>query len=181
MLPANPANQNYSHVQLSRGAQLWHALPPAPSLVGGYRRACQRRRRNAKAGRPIAKCGGAMRRHAGLWGPKPNSISILEVYSMCIKLLATCGFTCSTKSSSFNMSTTITDPAVISSYNRGPLTTTFTPPSTCLSTMTYFGGSMYFGHAGNLFYDSACYPSSISSSVTGHTNGNWNQYYCKYP
>ncbi|KAN0113234.1 hypothetical protein V8E51_006185 [Hyaloscypha variabilis] len=72
---------------------------------------------------------------------------------------------------------TITDSAVIASYNRGPLTTIFTPPSSCLSTLTFNSG-MYFGHADTYYYDSSCYPSSYSSTYTLLAdNGDWNQYY----
>ncbi|KAI9642169.1 hypothetical protein NHQ30_008971 [Ciborinia camelliae] len=71
-------------------------------------------------------------------------------------------------------STLITDPSKISLYNRGPILTTFIPPASCVSTLT-FGECMYFGHQGESYVDAACYPSSTTEYGTGETA--WRVYY----
>ncbi|KAH8805101.1 hypothetical protein F5884DRAFT_440466 [Xylogone sp. PMI_703] len=53
----------------------------------------------------------------------------------------------------------VTDQAVIASFNRGPVTSVFVPPASCLSTLTKIV-SMYFGHEDGDYYDPACFPSS---------------------
>jgi hypothetical protein len=74
------------------------------------------------------------------------------------------------------MTTTfITDPASISSFNRGPVTSIFNPPASCLSTLTW-ANAMYFGYGGPDNYpDTACYP---SSTLPGGPNA-WELYYCQ--
>jgi hypothetical protein len=50
---------------------------------------------------------------------------------------------------------------------------TFTPPASCLSTLTW-EGSMYFGHEGTGYVDTACYP---GSTLTAGPDA-WDIYYC---
>jgi hypothetical protein len=78
----------------------------------------------------------------------------------------------------------ITDLGRISAFNRGPLTSVFTPAATCLSTLTFIR-DMYFGHQvtypGNqgAYFDPACFPTSLSSSQTQQSNSDpWTLYYC---
>ncbi|KUJ21984.1 uncharacterized protein LY89DRAFT_778329 [Mollisia scopiformis] len=69
--------------------------------------------------------------------------------------------------------TTITDPAAIAAFNRGPVTTTFTPPNSCLSILT-LNSNMYFGYGGPSYYfDHDCYPSSTANAVSS----GWSLYY----
>jgi hypothetical protein len=70
----------------------------------------------------------------------------------------------------------ITDPASIASYNRGMVTSIFTAPESCLSTLSYHSGyGMYFGDWVTAYYDSACYPSSTLSAGPNA----WDLYYCQ--
>jgi len=69
--------------------------------------------------------------------------------------------------------TTIRDQKVMSEYNNGPVIESFTPPASCLSTLT-FSTDMYFGHRRNAYFDPACYPEK-STNASG-----WDMYYCKY-
>ncbi|KAH8599987.1 hypothetical protein B0O99DRAFT_611517 [Bisporella sp. PMI_857] len=78
----------------------------------------------------------------------------------------------STSTSSSRSTVTFTDASVISDYNRGAVYTTFTPPASCLSTLTY-SSNMYFGHRGNGYFDSACYPETRNVNASG----GWNFYY----
>jgi hypothetical protein len=67
----------------------------------------------------------------------------------------------------------ITDAVSIESFNRGPIPTVFSAPSSCLSTVTSVdGGGLYFGHMGASYADPACYPSPNTASA------GWNLYYC---
>ncbi|KAF8850524.1 hypothetical protein BDZ45DRAFT_751607 [Acephala macrosclerotiorum] len=77
-------------------------------------------------------------------------------------------------STSIPYSTTITG-AGISLFNRGPVTSLFTPPASCLSTLTYGGGALYFGHNGDAYYDPACYPSPSSNLAS--QSSSWNLYF----
>ncbi|CZR69935.1 uncharacterized protein PAC_19836 [Phialocephala subalpina] len=63
-------------------------------------------------------------------------------------------------------SVTITGSAAVSVFNRGPVTVVFTPPASCTSILTAGGSSLYFGHDGGNYYDSACFPpgSAIATS-----------------
>ncbi|PQE05116.1 hypothetical protein CJF31_00006096 [Rutstroemia sp. NJR-2017a BVV2] len=71
----------------------------------------------------------------------------------------------------------ITDPALISSYNRGPLLTAFTAPTSCLSIFTSEpADAMYFGHYAEYYIDSACYPNNITDSGGSGTSA-WELYY----
>jgi hypothetical protein len=70
----------------------------------------------------------------------------------------------------------VTDQASISLFNRGPITSVFNPPASCVSTGTWGGGaSLYFGHWVGFYYDSACYP----SSTTDRVDAAWGQYFCQ--
>ncbi|APA09131.1 hypothetical protein sscle_04g039010 [Sclerotinia sclerotiorum 1980 UF-70] len=68
----------------------------------------------------------------------------------------------------------ITDPPKISAYNRGPILTTFVPPASCLSTLT-FSTDMYFGHRDKGYVDAACFPSSTTDY--GPWENAWGVYY----
>ena len=70
---------------------------------------------------------------------------------------------------------TISDQAVISSYNRGPILTPYTAPTSCTATPT-FGEGMYVGHWGSGYLDQACYPSSTQAADAALTL--WDIYYC---
>jgi hypothetical protein len=92
----------------------------------------------------------------------------------------------SRNSSNFHNSTTmsatssvVTDLGRISSFNRGPLSSVFTPPATCLSTLTYLT-NMYFGHYDlNNYFDPACFPTSLNPSQTQQSKSDtWALYYC---
>jgi hypothetical protein len=71
------------------------------------------------------------------------------------------------------MSTFLTDQSSITAFNRGPVTSVFTPPASCLSTLTYFNIA-YYGHIDSAYYDPACYP---TSTLDGGANA-WSLYYC---
>jgi hypothetical protein len=73
------------------------------------------------------------------------------------------------------MATTLTDQSSIAAFNRGPVISMFTPPASCLSTLT-LDGSMYFGHESSGYYDTACFPTSTLN--LGPTA--WDLYYCEY-
>jgi hypothetical protein len=68
----------------------------------------------------------------------------------------------------------ITDAVSIESFNRGPIHTVFSAPSSCVSTVTSVdGGGLYFGHMGASYADPACDPSPNTAGAAG-----WNLYYC---
>jgi len=71
-------------------------------------------------------------------------------------------------------STTITG-AGISLFNRGPVTSLFIPPTSCLSTLTYGGDALYFGHNGAEYFDPACYPSPSANLAS--QSSSWNLYF----
>jgi hypothetical protein len=83
--------------------------------------------------------------------------------------------------SSLAMSAT---PNITSYFNRGPLTTSFIPPTTCLQTLSrvvmYVGSSTisntYYGHwfAG----DSACYPTGKMPATLLNSPTYWGTYWC---
>lgn len=76
--------------------------------------------------------------------------------------------------------------------NRGALTTTFTPPGTCLTettlisyytslssvTVAYITTKVFINHFS--WGDPACYPSTIAT-ISGYTRWNNGYYYCKTP
>ncbi|KAF8851838.1 hypothetical protein BDZ45DRAFT_695594 [Acephala macrosclerotiorum] len=66
----------------------------------------------------------------------------------------------STTTKSSTITTYITDQASIAAFNRGPVTATFTPPASCLSTLTSQTNQIYFGHRGGGYLDTACYPAN---------------------
>ncbi|KAH7393628.1 hypothetical protein BKA64DRAFT_92458 [Cadophora sp. MPI-SDFR-AT-0126] len=68
--------------------------------------------------------------------------------------------------------TTLTDPASIAVYNRGPATAIFTPPTSCLKTLTS-KSDMYVGHRTTGYFDPACYP----ASTTDRGLAGWDVYY----
>ncbi|KAF1941029.1 hypothetical protein EJ02DRAFT_423372 [Clathrospora elynae] len=70
----------------------------------------------------------------------------------------------------------VTDQSSIDSLNRGPITTKFAPPASCLETLTSISGSsLYFGHFGTIF-NVDCYPTGTSPAQALAT-GNWAGYY----
>jgi len=78
--------------------------------------------------------------------------------------------------------TTVTDPSAISGYNRGPLTTVFAPPTSCLATLTLPTGSnraLFFGHNAYSYIDESCYPLGTLSSQNLVLAASWDVYYCK--
>ncbi|KAH6684193.1 hypothetical protein B0J14DRAFT_646101 [Halenospora varia] len=84
----------------------------------------------------------------------------------------------STSSASSISTTTISASSSIASFNRGPVTAQFTPPKSCLSTLT-FGTDMYFGHSGYAYDGSDHQCRSAFTSTTSNlayisptTNGN---------
>jgi hypothetical protein len=68
----------------------------------------------------------------------------------------------------------VSDASSIAFYNFGPATAIYTPPTSCLSTLTY-KSDMYFGHRTTGYFDPSCYPSSTTDrGLTG-----WDLYYCE--
>jgi hypothetical protein len=73
------------------------------------------------------------------------------------------------------VATVLMDQQAIAGFNRGPVISIFTPPASCLSTLT-LRSSMYFGHQFGDYYDTACFPSStLNLGVSA-----WDLYYCEY-
>ncbi|PVH76832.1 hypothetical protein DL98DRAFT_517681 [Cadophora sp. DSE1049] len=68
--------------------------------------------------------------------------------------------------------TTLTDPASIALYNRGPATAIFTPPTSCVDTLTS-KSDMYVGHRTTGYFDPSCYP----ASTTDRGLAGWGLYY----
>jgi len=68
------------------------------------------------------------------------------------------------------MSTTISDTALISRMNRGPVSDI---PASCVETLTSKDDNVYFGHSNDAFFDEACLPTGTQQPV------DWNSYYCK--
>ncbi|RDW65038.1 hypothetical protein BP6252_10689 [Coleophoma cylindrospora] len=66
----------------------------------------------------------------------------------------------------------ISDRATISTFNRGPLQTSFAPAASCLSTLTW-SSTLYFGHWGPGVADTSCYPKSSGEKRTS----DWDMYY----
>lgn len=77
-------------------------------------------------------------------------------------------------------------PNITSYFNRGPLTTTFPPPTTCLQTLSrvvmYVGSSAttntYYGHW--FEGDSACYPTGTMPATLLNSPTYWGTYWCKF-
>src|SRR5579871_3127030 len=61
-------------------------------------------------------------------------------------------------------SSVVPDPSYTIAY--GPLTTRWTPHSSCLYTVTSYSGSYFQGYIPGLGVDPACYPPSQSVSLT---------------
>ncbi|KAH7321970.1 hypothetical protein BKA65DRAFT_556302 [Rhexocercosporidium sp. MPI-PUGE-AT-0058] len=78
----------------------------------------------------------------------------------------------STETTTSISTTTITNPASIALYNRGPATAIFTPPASCLATLTS-KSDMYIGHRTTGYFDPACYP----ASTTDRGLAGWDLYY----
>ena len=76
----------------------------------------------------------------------------------------------------------VTDPSAISRYNRGPLTTVFAPPTSCVATLTLPSpgtAPLYFGHSEYFYLDESCYPLGTLSSENLVPTASWDLYYCK--
>jgi len=85
-------------------------------------------------------------------------------------------------STSTSTTTTVADPSAISRYNRGPLTTVFAPPTSCLSTLTLPSGTiinLFFGHYAYSYIDESCYPLGTLSLQNLVLPTSWDVYYCK--
>lgn len=72
-----------------------------------------------------------------------------------------------------------TDQRIISSYNRGPITSVWALPASCTATLSLTtsdgatSGVFFFGHFGGLV-DELCFPTGTSAAVAAE---NWNIYY----
>ncbi|KAF2805438.1 uncharacterized protein BDZ99DRAFT_539765 [Mytilinidion resinicola] len=75
--------------------------------------------------------------------------------------------------------TTVTDLSSISAYNRGPITTAFIPPTSCLATLTLpsSGGDLFFGHQFISYVDLACYPHGTIAAQNLVTWSSWDIFY----
>ncbi|TVY68716.1 hypothetical protein LSUE1_G007906 [Lachnellula suecica] len=82
-------------------------------------------------------------------------------------------FTACCLSFHFTMMTIISDQPIISAFNRGPVTSIFTPPASCQSVYTAGAAGLYFDHFADGYIDTACYPSTTSSSGVA----NWDTYF----
>ncbi|KAB2105162.1 hypothetical protein AG0111_0g7104 [Alternaria gaisen] len=69
---------------------------------------------------------------------------------------------------------TIIDQNQISSFNRGPITSLFVPPSSCTATISSFSSWLFFGHFYE-DYDPDCYPQVSGSTIPGYRL--WGSYY----
>lgn len=85
-------------------------------------------------------------------------------------------------STSSQMSTLITDQASISGFNRGPITTVFEPPASCLSTLTLDTRKnvLYPIHGVYGYFDDDCFPLGTLRSGDLHRTQAWGTYYSKY-
>ena len=68
-----------------------------------------------------------------------------------------------------------------SSLNRGPITKPFTPPTSCVATLTLSADDdyLYFGHNYASYVDPACYPAGTAEPTNIISSEPWNNYYCK--
>ena len=74
------------------------------------------------------------------------------------------------------VTTTITSPAEIREYNRGPITKYYEPALSCQATMS-FDGNMYYGYGGAGILDTACYPMGTMKSFDIVPASTWELYY----
>ena len=73
--------------------------------------------------------------------------------------------------------TFITDQNVIKEFNRGSITTVFTPPPSCTETITSATGALFVGHY-RLDFDQECYPRASNPSEAPAPSSGWDAYYC---
>ncbi|KAF2114096.1 hypothetical protein BDV96DRAFT_647582 [Lophiotrema nucula] len=74
---------------------------------------------------------------------------------------------------------TVTDPSSIASFNRGPITSIFEQPTSCLATLTLNQNriDLYWGHYGESYVDSSCYPKPTVPVNNLVTPSSWNSYW----
>ncbi|KAH6875226.1 hypothetical protein BKA58DRAFT_467051 [Alternaria rosae] len=72
--------------------------------------------------------------------------------------------------------TFITDQNVIEGFNRGSITTVFTPPPSCTETITSATGALFVGHY-RLDFDQECYPKASGPSEAPAPSSGWDAYY----
>lgn len=67
------------------------------------------------------------------------------------------------------------------SYNWGPITSLFQPPTSCYQTLTSVtnNGALFAGHNGGNNFDPACYPPGSVGTTYLETASNWGVYYCR--
>jgi hypothetical protein len=66
-------------------------------------------------------------------------------------------------------------------YNWGPITSLFQPPTSCYQTLTSAtnDGALFVGHNGEYNFDPACYPVGSVGTTYLETASNWGLYYCE--
>lgn len=75
--------------------------------------------------------------------------------------------------------TLLSDPHVFTKFNRGPITTLFSPPATCTNVLTAMQSSdnKFFGHQFDPYFDPACYPTGALRAEQ-LISIPWDYYYC---
>ena len=75
---------------------------------------------------------------------------------------------------------TTTFTASFESFNRGPITTLFVPPTTCNQLLTSAVGTLFLGHFGPNYFDPACYPAGTIPESSLEVQTNWGLYYYEF-
>ncbi|OCL05950.1 hypothetical protein AOQ84DRAFT_390542 [Glonium stellatum] len=75
-----------------------------------------------------------------------------------------------------SVTATMNDSNLIASYNRGPITTYFDFPTSCLSTLTS-SSPLFFGHFYDSYVDPSCYPLGTLSASDVVGTDSWDLYY----
>jgi hypothetical protein len=79
---------------------------------------------------------------------------------------------------------TISDLSSIQAYNRGPITSLLTLPSSCTATVTdpqQKKSVMFFGHENDPYFDISCLPVGTMMSLDlVKSKDKWSLYYCKH-
>ncbi|KAE8442742.1 hypothetical protein EG329_002882 [Mollisiaceae sp. DMI_Dod_QoI] len=80
-------------------------------------------------------------------------------------------------SSASILTTTLTND--FATYNWGPITSLFQPPTSCYQTLTSAtnNGALFAGHNGGNNFDPACYPAGSVGTTYLETSSNWGVYY----
>ncbi|KAF2650862.1 hypothetical protein K491DRAFT_116101 [Lophiostoma macrostomum CBS 122681] len=70
-------------------------------------------------------------------------------------------------SSTTSTTLTITDPRIIRALNRGPVTSLFTPPTSCTATLTHRQSAtvLFVGHEHDPYFDVSCFPMGTLASL----------------